>query len=104
MARPEDRPGLLHVLTFVPHRSKSIRQEIERIRRGGSPKSHEKAQTQGKLFARERIRLLLDSESFVVTPGSSSVPAQLMLGGWKAEVLWRPASLAGSSSFRIVVR
>jgi len=37
----------------------------------------------------------LDSESFVVTPGSSSAPAQLMLGGWKAEVLWRPASLAG---------
>ena len=37
----------------------------------------------------------LDSESFEVTPGRSSVPAQLMLGGWKAEVLWRPASLVG---------
>lgn len=37
----------------------------------------------------------LDSKSFEVTPGSNSVPAELLLGGWKAEVLWRPASLAG---------
>jgi len=37
----------------------------------------------------------LDSQSFEVTPGSNLVPAQLMLGGWKAEVLWRPASLVG---------
>lgn len=37
----------------------------------------------------------LDSESFEVAPGSNSAPARLMLGGWKAEVRWRPASLAG---------
>jgi acetyl-CoA carboxylase carboxyltransferase component len=49
----------------VPRRSKSIRQEIERIRRGGASKAHEKAQAQGKLFARERIRLLVDPDSFV---------------------------------------
>ncbi len=37
----------------------------------------------------------LDSASFEVTPGSISAPAELMLGGWKAEVRWRPASLTG---------
>jgi hypothetical protein len=37
----------------------------------------------------------LDYESFVVAPGSSTAPAPLMLGGWRDEVEWRPASLTG---------
>ena len=37
----------------------------------------------------------LDSESFEVVPGSNSAPADLMLGGWSSEVIWRPASLVG---------
>lgn len=36
-----------------------------RIRQGGAPKYHEKNAAQGKLFARERIRLLVDEGSFV---------------------------------------
>jgi acetyl-CoA carboxylase carboxyltransferase component len=37
----------------------------ERILRGGADKYHEKNKQQGKLFARERLRLLLDEGSFV---------------------------------------
>jgi hypothetical protein len=37
----------------------------------------------------------LDQESFVVPPGSNAAPRPLMLGGWRGEVLWRPASLTG---------
>lgn len=35
------------------------------IEKGGSPSSHEKNAAQGKLFARERIKLLIDADSFV---------------------------------------
>ncbi|MFO7273599.1 MAG: acyl-CoA carboxylase subunit beta [Bacillota bacterium] len=35
------------------------------IKQGGAPKYHEQARAKGKLFARERIRLLLDEGSFV---------------------------------------
>jgi hypothetical protein len=37
----------------------------------------------------------LDSPAFVVPPGDSSAPAPLMLGGWRQDVSWRPASLTG---------
>jgi hypothetical protein len=37
----------------------------------------------------------LDSDLLPATPGSGTAPAQLTLGGWRAEVSWRPASLAG---------
>ena len=40
-------------------------EQIERIDRGGAPKYHEKNAEQGKLFARERVRRLLDPDSFV---------------------------------------
>jgi len=35
------------------------------IKQGGAPKYHEQAARQGKLFVRERIRLLVDTDSFV---------------------------------------
>jgi acetyl-CoA carboxylase carboxyltransferase component len=37
----------------------------ERILAGGAPKYHEQAKATGKLFVRERLRLLLDPDSFV---------------------------------------
>ncbi len=40
-------------------------QELDRVVRGGSAKYHEKNAEQGKLFARERIRLLVDPASFL---------------------------------------
>ena len=42
-----------------------IASELERVRRGGAEKYHKKNAEQGKLFARERLRLLLDPDSFV---------------------------------------
>jgi acetyl-CoA carboxylase carboxyltransferase component len=41
-----------------------IAKELERVRRGGAEKYHKKNAEQGKLFARERLRLLLDPDSF----------------------------------------
>ena len=42
-----------------------IRDRIARIEKGGAPKYHEKNLEQGKLFARKRIELLLDADSFL---------------------------------------
>jgi acetyl-CoA carboxylase carboxyltransferase component len=42
-----------------------IKAELQRIEKGGAPKYHHKNAEQGKLFARERVRLLLDEGSFV---------------------------------------
>ena len=42
-----------------------IKGELERVLKGGAPKYHQKNAEQGKLFARERVGLLLDEGSFV---------------------------------------
>jgi methylmalonyl-CoA decarboxylase subunit alpha len=42
-----------------------IREEVEKIQTGGAEKYHAKNTEQGKLFARERIDLLLDDNSFI---------------------------------------
>jgi acetyl-CoA carboxylase carboxyltransferase component len=42
-----------------------LERELLRIRKGGAEKYHQKNREQGKLFARERLRLLLDEGSFV---------------------------------------
>ncbi len=42
-----------------------LHDETQRIRKGGAAKDHEKNAKAGKLFARERIRLLVDDGSFV---------------------------------------
>ena len=41
-----------------------LQSEVERIRKGGHAKAHEKNAEVGKLFARERVRLLVDEGSF----------------------------------------
>ncbi|MEE9151240.1 MAG: acyl-CoA carboxylase subunit beta [Thermoplasmata archaeon] len=41
-----------------------LRGQIERIRKGGAEKYHIKAKERGKLFVRERLKLLLDDETF----------------------------------------
>src|SRR5450631_4412127 len=43
----------------------STRNRRDRIRQGGAPKYHAKNAEAGKLFARERVRRLLDAGSFV---------------------------------------
>ena len=42
-----------------------VKAELARIGKGGAPKYHQKNAETGKLFARERVRLLLDPDSFV---------------------------------------
>lgn len=41
-----------------------LKGHIDRIKKGGAEKYHVKAKEKGKLFVRERLRLLLDDESF----------------------------------------
>jgi acetyl-CoA carboxylase carboxyltransferase component len=47
------------------NRDEQIEAELNRVRRGGAARYHEKNREQGKLFARERLDLLLDPGSFV---------------------------------------
>jgi acetyl-CoA carboxylase carboxyltransferase component len=42
-----------------------IRQTEARIAKGGAPKYHQKNAEQGKLFARDRVAMLLDADSFL---------------------------------------
>jgi acetyl-CoA carboxylase carboxyltransferase component len=42
-----------------------IKGELRRIEKGGAPKYHQKNAETGKLFVRERVRLLLDEGSFL---------------------------------------
>src|SRR5688572_9493169 len=42
-----------------------LREKISQVEKGGAPKYHQKNAETGKLFARERIRLLFDPETFV---------------------------------------
>jgi acetyl-CoA carboxylase carboxyltransferase component len=46
----------------MPHDPESLAALVARIEKGGAPKYHEKNQAEGKLFVRERLRLLLDDE------------------------------------------
>jgi acetyl-CoA carboxylase carboxyltransferase component len=48
---------------------KTLQERLERIHQGGAPKYHEKNQEQGKLFVRDRLRLLFDDD-FVVEDGA----------------------------------
>jgi acetyl-CoA carboxylase carboxyltransferase component len=45
-------------------RDETLKQRLAEIERGGAAKYHEKNTADGKLFARERIRRLLDADSF----------------------------------------
>ncbi len=42
-----------------------VKAELSRVEQGGAPKYHQKNAETGKLFARERVRLLLDQGSFI---------------------------------------
>lgn len=43
-------------------KSDELKEKLERIRRGGASKYHQKLKDEEKLFARERLRLLLDTD------------------------------------------
>ncbi len=76
--------------------------EITRIHKGGAAKDHEKNAKSGKLFARERIRLLVDEGSFVedglfANALQGSLPADGVVTG-TALVNGRPVALMANDS------
>jgi acetyl-CoA carboxylase carboxyltransferase component len=76
--------------------------EVERIKKGGSSKAHEKNTEVGKLFARERIHLLVDEGSFVedglfANALHKDLPADGVITG-TATVDGRPVALMANDS------
>jgi acetyl-CoA carboxylase carboxyltransferase component len=76
--------------------------EVERIKKGGAPKAHEKNAEVGKLFARERIALLVDEGSFVedglfANALHKDLPADGVITG-TATVDGRPVALMANDS------
>jgi acetyl-CoA carboxylase carboxyltransferase component len=67
--------------------SASIADAVERARAGGSPKYHQKLAEQGKLFVRERLRLLLDDvegfaeDGLLVSALAGELPADGVVTG-----------------------
>ena len=64
-----------------------IKAELSRIEKGGAPKYHAKNAEAGKLFARERVRLLLDEGSFIedgalANAGDPELPADGVVTGF----------------------
>src|SRR5262244_4066785 len=47
----------------MPHKSEELEALIARVKQGGAERYHKKNAEQGKLFARERLRLLLDDDA-----------------------------------------
>ncbi|HWI63761.1 MAG TPA: carboxyl transferase domain-containing protein, partial [Symbiobacteriaceae bacterium] len=73
-----------------------------RIKQGGAPKYHEAAAKQGKLFVRERIRLLTDEGSFVedglfANNQAADLPADGVVTGL-ARVDGRPVAIMANDS------
>ena len=80
----------------------SFHADVDRIKKGGSPKAHEKNAEAGKLFARERIRLLVDEGSFVedglfANAMYKDLPADGVITG-TATVDGRPVALMANDS------
>ncbi|HJW33552.1 MAG TPA: acyl-CoA carboxylase subunit beta [Holophagaceae bacterium] len=76
--------------------------ETDRVHKGGAAKDHEKNAKQGKLFARERIQLLVDEGSFVedglfANALHHSLPADGVVTG-TALVNGRPVALMANDS------
>src|SRR5437588_6578798 len=78
--------------------SDRIAEAVERARRGGTEKYHQRAAEQGKLFVRERLRLLLDDADAFVEDGlltqalAGDLPADGVVTG-VGEVGGRPVAV-----------
>jgi methylmalonyl-CoA decarboxylase subunit alpha len=75
---------------------------IRRIEKGGAPRYHQKNQEQGKLFVRERIRLLTDADTFVedgrlANNGNPELPADGVVTG-VGRVHGRPVAIMANDS------
>jgi acetyl-CoA carboxylase carboxyltransferase component len=91
MQPSQDEPGHPHLA--------ELREKIEH---GGSPKYHDANAAKGKLFARERIRLLVDAGSFVedgvyANALAGDLPADGVITG-TATIQGRPVALMANDS------
>jgi acetyl-CoA carboxylase carboxyltransferase component len=82
--------------------AETLQHERARIQKGGAAKDHEKNAKQGKRFARERIELLVDSDSFVedglfANALHSALPADGVITG-TALIHGRPVALMANDS------
>ena len=64
-----------------------VKAELARVEKGGAPRYHQKNAEAGKLFARERVRLLLDDQSFIedgalANAGDPELPADGVITGF----------------------
>ncbi len=78
------------------------REKLSRIRAGGSKAAHEKLAAEGKLFARTRIELLCDADSFVedgafANAKAGDLPADGVITG-QARVAGRPICVMANDS------
>jgi acetyl-CoA carboxylase carboxyltransferase component len=80
-----------------------LKELVERAERGGAPKYHEKNREQKKLFARERIALLVDQGSFVEdgllarAESGDELPADGVVTG-TANIDGRPVAIMANDS------
>src|SRR3954463_10724822 len=72
----------------MPHKSEDLAALVEQVKRGGAEKYHAKNEQEGKLFARERIRLLLDDDArefvedgLLANNGAPDLPADGVVTG-----------------------
>jgi acetyl-CoA carboxylase carboxyltransferase component len=80
-------PDTLGLVTEHSH-GDAVAEATERARRGGAEKYHQKLAEQGKLFVRERLRLLLDDADSFVEDGLLTRPWP----GTFRPTPWSPAS------------
>src|SRR5258706_12878471 len=72
----------------MPHKSEDLSALVERVEQGGAQKYHDKNQQEGKLFARERLRRLLDDgardfveDGLLANCGAPDLPADGVITG-----------------------
>src|SRR6059058_5176161 len=100
----------------MSHKANELSELVERVKKGGAPRYHEKNAAEGKLFARDRIKLLLDDEGrdfvedgLLANNGASDLPADGVitgvgtLGGRKVAIMANDSTVkAGSWGARTV--
>lgn len=88
----------------MSHKAEELEALLERVARGGAPRYHEKNAAEGKLFARQRLRLLCDDDAadFVedgqlANNGASDLPADGVITG-VGRVHGRPVCVMANDS------
>jgi acetyl-CoA carboxylase carboxyltransferase component len=91
------------VSTHAPHSADELRKNLERIEKGGAERYHKKNAEQGKLFARDRIRLLCDEATPFIEDGALAncldpeLPADGVITGI-GQVGGRPVAIMANDS------